>query len=318
MLWGHTTDCGCPVCRSLNRIFPLVSAGSDTPGFLQRTGDRLRVLEGELRDEVGPLLLARVPGQPFKCFGPSILERQSGGKGAPPEPAELQGPTGEPLLPAFVKGAATPPAPNTGPLSPPKPVKEEAAREAEESKDPIAEVGKKDAERDRKRRRRRREDKGKQKKRSKRTSSSESEREPDPPAEEEPPNRVSPKASKRERSPLPRPRGVEEPPKRKRERSSSSSPCRPRAKGDKRSPTPKGGKEKKAHPREEDKSWVRSDPQERYPGTTAAPKAYNSFWRGEVPVSDHPRWKQGRKKGITKVIKQELRARNHRGRGWRR
>lgn len=325
--WGHTLECVCPLCGSLDRIHSLLGSGAPYPGFLQRAADRFRLVEGDLRDEVGALL--RHPlGPPPPAFvpaaAPGVEERRAGGRGVPlpEEPPKTSGQ--EVPHPAFEKGASTPPAPTAPVVSPPKVVKQEAAGEAEENKSPVAEASGSKPEKEKKRRRRHKRDKEKKKESKKKEStSSESEREAQPKTVKATPKDTKKSSSEDERSPLPRSKGEEATPKKKKERRSSSSRHREQSKrereqkGDSRSPKRSGGKEKKVHPREEDKSWVAPANWEQYPGTTPAPKAYNSFWRGELPVSDHPRWKSGRRKGVTKVIKQELRARTLERRRWK-
>lgn len=103
-MWGHSPKCECPVCATLPRIFSLIESGSQLPGFVPIWGDRLRVIEGELRDHV------ERAGRP-PLVGLPVLPPP--GVGLPPKGAKE-----EEEHPAFAKGAPTPKA---EPPSPPKP-----------------------------------------------------------------------------------------------------------------------------------------------------------------------------------------------------
>ena len=51
-MWGHVVSCGCVICRTLPRIFSLISDNSFAPGWVPSVGNHLRLLESTLRDEV--------------------------------------------------------------------------------------------------------------------------------------------------------------------------------------------------------------------------------------------------------------------------
>lgn len=276
-MWGHPDGCGCPVCTSFRRLGPLIREGTRLPGFILIVGDKLRVLEGEVRD-----LLQR-PHAP----GPPDFPVPVRGEFTPSAIPE------EELNPAFAKGAVTPPAPRTDPSSPPKPPAQEVPQLPEE---PKGESSKEEAE---------------EKKEEPPT------KEPKESKEKEPRKKKKKSHKQKEKKKLSRPSGSSSPPQagssrpRQRERSR-----RKRSREDSRTPSQGGGKEKKSRPdrppEPKDPPKVRRD----HLGTTPAPKNGGRGWIGPIPYSDHPRWHKPRAKGITKVIKQEYRDRQQR-RGWR-
>eukprot|EP00435_Cladocopium_sp_Y103_P031823 s976_g8.t1 len=96
-MWGHGLNCACPVCFSLNRVFPLLREGSRFPGFVHIAGGHVRVLEGELRDLL------------FSCTGQGRTEPPRGAnEGVPPPPGDLQPPGPEQVdPPAAGEGTAS-------------------------------------------------------------------------------------------------------------------------------------------------------------------------------------------------------------------
>ena len=65
-MWGHAPQCGCPICRSLSRVFELINLGSQqAPGtFVEFSAAKIRNLEGELRDELFRVGLPIAGGRP--------------------------------------------------------------------------------------------------------------------------------------------------------------------------------------------------------------------------------------------------------------
>ena len=105
-MWGHAPTCPCSVCKSLPRVFSLVSLGGVHPSFIPWAGDRFRLLEGEFRDELqrlGPPPAVPVVQRPPEATVPPAPGAPEGpGKGA----EEAREDTGQ--------AAAHPPKPGAG------------------------------------------------------------------------------------------------------------------------------------------------------------------------------------------------------------
>lgn len=337
-MWGHAQGCGCPVCSSLSRIFALISAYSHSPGFVPSLGDRLRVLEGQIRDEWVSVLQHPPPR-------------------AQAEPAAGDHEREEGLPAAFQRGAATPPVPSQTEESPRK-VKEEEGGDKEAAKEGVAEVTtkethgtetqkKRNKDRSRSRRRKKkqtaaegavesparasgskaskkaevveertkgassprsrkkRQESDEESERSKGVRSPSGKRKPPYESEEEEEDKgaVSPRASSS------RPKGGESPRDSRRRKDSPRRSRREKRRSESsergaRSPNSRGGKEKKRRP-ERPPEPANPPSAAHLQGLTAAPKKRSEGWRGAYPTSTHPRWSKKRTKGITKVIKQE-------------
>lgn len=160
MVEGHPERCGCPSCLSLERIGVIIKLGSSSSQFLDSAVRQLRLVEGELRDELGKLPLAQVnpssgvEGPPGAgALHPTTGKQQERGGGDE---------KGDPLPTAFATGAKTPPAPSAGEKSPKIPAKEEKNEEG--NKEPLIEAkGIQEEKRDRSRDRRRRRARAKKK-----------------------------------------------------------------------------------------------------------------------------------------------------------
>ena len=86
-MWGHAASCGCPICLSLPRIFTVIREGSELPTFVGCAGVRLRITEGELRDEVARGRAALGPGPPPPGPAPPRETEVSQPAAAAPPPA---------------------------------------------------------------------------------------------------------------------------------------------------------------------------------------------------------------------------------------
>ena len=68
-MWGHLPTCECGLCNSLVRVCHVIAAGGPFVAFGPRAADRVRLLEGELRDLLslvdGSRSFARKAGPPF-------------------------------------------------------------------------------------------------------------------------------------------------------------------------------------------------------------------------------------------------------------
>ena len=294
---GHVTTCGCVACKTISRINQLLLENSGNPGFIQFAGDRLRVAESELRDELSRY---QVPAGPGASQGSPTPIRASGvaATGVPPK-AQALWPTlsGAPhlVLPHQAAPLPPPPAPLKDPLPPPPGVpglspklqgpqasapnsnlvKAEPSPE-QESKEPVQEVADQESG----------------------LPSKEFEKRSTP---------------KKRKSRSPSSRGKDRSRKEKRHTPDRA----PRREHKRREPTsPREeeeefrGKEKKyreeggeAHPAS---SGSRVPREPSYPPPRTGSKPQGKGWQGELPVSNHPRWSQRRDKGLVKVAKQEL------------
>ena len=78
-MWGHAAPCACGLCTAFPRLFALVAAGSNAPGFVPWAADKVRLLEAEVRDEL------QRRGAPASLFqggvpAPAAGEPSAGGK----------------------------------------------------------------------------------------------------------------------------------------------------------------------------------------------------------------------------------------------
>lgn len=295
MVAGHPVLCSCPCCQCLARVVLLLGKGRHIEGFLARWADRLRVFEGELRDEVDKALASES----------SSPKSQGGTPGKGKQPAKEGDTTpegkGESLPAAFAKGAKTPPAPNIVVDSPKVPVKEEPGEE--ESKEALSEVAEEKPQKKQRsqERRQRRED---------RSSAKRSKRKKEVNVVDEEPEKAT--SSRRKESPEDRKRRrLEEDPSEDSSREARRRVRRRRredSRGETRSPNSAGGRERKSRPDKPPEppyppSWVGRESQ------GATPKSKGKGWQGRIPYSHHPRWHASKNKGITKVAKQELHSR---------
>lgn len=336
---GHPRGCGCQFCLPLKRIGALLSH-SPPAAFASYAAGRLRELECDLRDELDRLASPAVPPsipQGWLGASPNQLSEKElkEGSGVPPSKAQKStGTAGEGANTAFEEGAPTPPAAETLQESPLKEVKEEVsptktggtvveppqvAEDEREKRTPKrkAEEEKKE-EKVSKKRREERSPKRKKKKR----AEEESDEERGKGREERTPKGQKSKAElsgkhKKSREESEEDKGAALP------ASSSKGATEEESKevqdrGDSRSPSTRG-KEKKSRPeRPPEPANPPSKREGRVEGTTHVPKAAARGWQGQIPYSNHPRWNRERKKGLTKVIKQEYYSRRHRDREyWR-
>ena len=304
-MWGHAPSCACSICTTLSRIFPLVNEGSGIPNFISLAGRHFRVLEGELRDTLdalldhgrsGPPKAAAAPppppvAQPEQSSGP--LQRESTASAsqapaAPPAgpPEQFLYPKSKPAEPGKTsEGVEFKVEPHSSPdqlvdaeeLEPRGP---EAAKKPKASTESSRRTKSPVIDVDKKRKHKdKRRTRSRSRRRRRKTTEAKS-----PKREEE--ARRSRKRS-RTRS-IPASRGRE---RKERPSSPRRSPLRPKS-----PPFP---------------PWPRS-PSQPPPGHR---EARGSGWRGPVPYSSHPRWTEGKNKGVTKRAKQERYNQRHSGHG---
>ena len=299
-MWGHILTCECAVCHSFPRIFELLKSGSKYSGFVARAGEKVRLLEGELRDllsqadgsrEVAPSAGLLAAGELFAPRSapkapllPSGLSLPGGVLPAPPlaevgglfakaKPAEKQGEGGEENLEVKSEGADE----EKEPLEDAREAREVDKRRKEKKKD------KKEKHRSRSRRRRRADSK-----------------------------EVEEEESRKEAR-------VSEDRKSRRESPKRGDPTSPRKKSDERgerkkgeSKSPRGSQRERS--REGARGWRDRSRSRRsrgprppdHPPPTRPRVPQGPGWRGPIPYSSHPRWFVGKNRGITKRAKQEI------------
>ena len=279
-MWGHADTCPCLVCRCLPRIHLLIGHGSNRPGFLDLAARQLRVLECELRDELERVLPHQgslpTPSAPIAPGGPALREAPATASQAAPE---KEGPDHK-LQTTPKSGPPLPPGDLRGSAADTKPEKECTPAEVKE------------------------EEKG--------TSPQESHKEPQDQelSPKESPTRPRSSGTK-EREPT-HPPVVEKKKKKKKDKDRSQKRKRrssdSRGRRERRSPkrSRSHGRERKTRserPPEPDRPPAR----DRYwwPSEPAYPPQRGAGWRGPVPWSDHPRWREGQNKGQVKRAKQE-------------
>lgn len=282
-MWGHSNTCACRICQCLPRICQLVAAGIGYDwydSFVTYASTHLRQVEGELRDELGRRGLVGVFGQVTRAAPPAPPPLREEGTASQTGPAPCEG-----TAPLNLATKAHPPLPP--PHLAPGPekasssaTKEEPLVKKESHQVPVpgetAASPKKERERSRPRR-----------------------PEASPPPEKKG-ERRSPRKSEKSKRRSSRDRD------RKRRRSTSS-----------RERRQEGGRERKRKsekPPEPEgpppsfrsrSSWEPREPA--YP-----PRGREGGgWRGELPISDHPRWTESTNKGQVKRAKQELHSRRH-------
>lgn len=331
---GHPRGCGCLLCLPLKRIGTLLSH-SPSAAFASYAAGRLRVLECDLRDELDRLASPAVPPSiPPGWLGASPSQpsgdESKEGSGVTPSSGQRAAEGGAGA--AFEKGATTPPIEGAPKESPLREVKEEVSPAkgggpVVEPPQSSEEEGEKKTPKAKGEERRQEEKASKEgrevaspKRKKKRRTEGESEEGEEERREEKSPKRRKEKAE-RSRKRRKEKEGSEESKKVSLPASSSkgvvggeSKEARPR--GDSRSPSGKG-KEKKSRP---ERPPEPANPPIRREGSVAGtkhvPKAAGRGWIGPIPYSNHPRWNRERKKGITKVIKQEYYSRRHRDRDY--
>lgn len=294
-MWGHAFECPCGICRTFYRIFQLIRLGSHSVEFQESALRGTRLLESELRDELGRRGISDSPFElPFLRPGAATPAGEPAqGLAAGATSAKAQGPvTGSGLAASTPKDAvpvvsAPPPAESREDKTPGKPIEvKEELKSPEKEKSKIDASGALPVE------------PGKESpKGEKPTPISDSEVRPSAPS------------SSSRRSPEKRPRGRSRSRRRRRRRETSS-------------PSDKeGGKErkKKSEPVPEPANSPPPHVRRRFPAPPDYPPpglrklpprpGPGSRWVGPVPYSNHPRW-SGQNKGITKRAKQELRDRS--------
>ena len=296
---GHVTSCGCVACKTIARINQLLVENSGNPAFIQFAGDRLRIAESELRDE-----LSRYPAPAGVGFAQgSVTPKRPPGVAATGSPAKAQGawpvlsgplPPGVPQLgvpapppPGAPKDPLPPPPPPPGlsakvpSASPPhakeKPVKTEPSPD-QEAKEPIQDL---------------------------------KSQEPTSPSKGSAADEQASKKKKRKRSSSP---GIR---KENRKQKRHTPDRSPRARRQEESVEEEdsyrrdsGGREKKrrneGEPEGAASSGSRRPREPSHPPPSSRGKSQGKGWRGELPVSSHPRWYHRKDKGLVKVAKQEL------------
>ena len=308
-MWGHASPCGCPLCRSLTRCLSLIREGINLPEFYGRVTDRVRLLEGALRDDLGLLGIGETPtGIPI-APGVPLPQAPALRPAAPQAPPAPEAPTLSKAAAPVTKGP-TPESLQTTPKYPPPErkgvedpgqdlleVKQEKDGRAEEKKEavanPLAEEEKgspkvKDSKRRKSRSRRRREKKKRKHSRSSKTGDS--------------PTRASSSRRKRkEKEPeTPRKEEVVEAAEEEGQEKKGEKPPSPKE-GES-----KGGGERSREPVPEPEG---DPPPHLLVGNSSGSSGHReqgTGWRGTIPYSNHPRWTKGVNKGLTKRAKQEL------------
>ena len=342
MLWGHKPVCGCALCRSLPRVFNLLSVGThSSASFGEFASYRVRSLEAELRDELsrqgiqvesqglGPG--AAIGGKGGAATPPSFPHLPAG----PPPGANFFGPRAPlPPPPADQKGdqASQGPAPEPGlfakrlPAEPPAAlssegsgkglVKEEPQESPPGGKGTVQELkgeGLSGEERQRKRKKSRSRKRKKSRSREKRDRKERKEEKEVRGEGEEKVAKESPKGG----SPSPKPRssaassskarGVEETPKREEGPGNSSRREQERSRSVRRT----GRKEKKS--RDEGTGLIPRPPSHSPPrrqrvehrreqGSGSHQGRRGPGWIGPLPEYRH--WGRGKNKGVVKRAKQ--------------
>jgi hypothetical protein len=298
-MWGHTTQCVCPICTSLSRVFRIVFECSRLDNFVELAGPRFQVLEGQLRDLgdqlssqgrfLAPNLIRPAPPQ---AAGQQVASPATAPAAAPTGPkgetATLSQPaaanTGEQSVVSSQETASEEPdlqlvakaKPPEPPLAPPfvKAKAEEAT-----DREPLVEAS----------------DLGAAAKEGGQSESSKPVKEKD-------------RSKKKDRSRS-----------RKRHKSKRRSSSRKRrrrdSKGEDRSPRSGDRRERK---KRRTPSGDRAPPRPRTPERPRQPRSpsrpppvyqwgvpQGRGWIGRVPYSSHPRWTQGENKGQVKRAKQE-------------
>ena len=278
-MWGHSTSCPCTICLTLPRIHYLIQCGSALPGFVETTGERVRVWEADLRDEIyrrtnlPPPPPPQVATTPVPAFGSKGVEK---GAGLNPSPKTSKGEPGC--------------TPKAVPLQKAKEAEKVAVKEEHiENKESLQEVTESEPARGSGRSQERRQEKrSERRKRSRhrdRREGRDQERETD-------------KKERRERRSS---RGEEESPRRKESRAKAKSIS----------------EEGKAREKEAEREERKRPREPSHPPPTRRPEnqprvPQGRGWRGPVPRSDHPRWYTAKNKGVVKRAKQELYAQNQR------
>lgn len=296
-MWGHAVSCNCGICKTLYRVFQLVRLGTCNEHFREFALRGARLLESELRDELGrcgisdsPIALGIVGGSANPL---DPLPPPAAGQGTPRASQSNQPPSElAPSLPKSGPISKPPSLPSEGDLPRPARVKEEkkspeARREEEsgvkdlpEAKEPEEPKGVEKTPR-------------KERSRSEKPSKS---KEPRSPVEASSSKRNTEKRKRRSRS------------RRRRRRETSESPASIRGREKKqrldKPPEPKGSPPPRQKPPE---------PPGPPPGLARLPPRprQGPGWQGEIPYSQHPRWTSGANKGITKRAKQELHSRDY-------
>ena len=286
MLWGHTSACNCSLCLVFPRIFHLISFHSQYPGFVQRASERVRLVESEIRDIAGQVVIEhsqRVPGPAPLQPPPPPKDGSLGGKGSGAGRLERR----EPSAP---KAPCGPPAPGITPKAASGVVFgaaeaksiEVKVEDQSEGAGPLQEV------------------RGVSEETKKREKSRKSKR-----------KSRSPKQRSRSRKHRPRRREKSEKRQEERERDieargEGTSPKSHRGRENSRSERSPRRKERTEESTEEKRPLTPENPPLGREASSTTGSRKGSGWRGPVPYSDHPRWKDSKNKGITKRAKQEV------------
>eukprot|EP00435_Cladocopium_sp_Y103_P005172 s4239_g1.t1 len=336
-MWGHAHTCGCPICLSFGRVFPLIFEGSRYPGFVPLAGGHVRVLEGELRDALAA------------CAAQGRQVAPSGNPGGPPQPPETATPPAAPgqdqkdVLGEGIASTSQAAEPQKEPQEEPQqePSREGDASASHASEPPTAQQSVQCLY-----------PKSKPPEPEHVGSQGPVKVEPgaspeqlvdgcDPEVEE---GRKKPKQkdpSKKSKNKDKNKTGSEEKKPRKADRRTRSrSRRRRRSTGDRRSPSQRSDRQRKQRDRGEEGSprSARGSDGKRHSDRAAGPRSplrprsppypprprsppgpppvrreeRGQGWQGVIPYSSHPRWSSGTNKGVTKRAKQELHDRRRR------
>ena len=279
-MWGHSSSCPCAICHSLPRIFHLIETGSRFVGFVPQVGERIRLVESEIRDilavwdgsrgpPVVPGIFPLPPGN-LSVPPPSGAVRQERRENNSPKPKEADPLPGiSPKAPAPVKW---------GPVEPYTVVKQEPGVD---ERGPVQELPVAKGSEDEK------------------TSKPEKKKEK---------KRSSPRDTERSRSRRRRKEKIKSEKSKRRDKDTSEE-----RQAEERKVSPKSsGREKKK--REPSAEHIAEEVERREEPNTPKwtdRRGQGRGWQGELPVSDHPRWR-GSNKGQVKRAKQEYYNRRYR------
>ena len=346
-MWGHRLDCQCAVCQSLFRLFQLIRNESKYSGFVAYLGNRLCQLEEELAGAVatahGSLPTPNPATGATGIAAPGVPQLIPEGLGYfsavpphqtvhPPEPPRV-------IIPAAAPPPKAPRPPQPEPKAEPLPlqlgVKQLAASpppslaggtsvkvEPDESpasrKGPVVDVAShshQEEKRERKEHKKKR-DKKEKKRRSRSQSQRKRARREDTKSKSQSPEKgdCTEQASPSVKAEAAESKGEESSPKRRERRSSG--------RGDRRSPEPASSSRRRREASRSPSLRSRGERVKRGPRTPSREPPHRGRvqergkgWRGAIPYSDHPRWRQSKNKGIVKRAKQELYNRQKKGKG---
>ena len=288
-MWGHTANCPCAICHSLPRIFHLIETGSRFAGFVPQVGERIRLVESEIRDILsfldGTRVFSRLPGvlpEPPVLSGVPPLGGVVPGSVAPPKESGLGEKQAERRENPSPKSKEAGPLPGISPKAP-APVKWGTVEpytlvkqeQGVDERGPVQELPRVEGSEE------------------ERTSKQEREKEK---------KRSSPRDNERSRSRKRRKEKRKEEKSKKKDRDTSENK---RSEDRKVSPRSSGREKKKRERSEEEAGEETTRRENQHTPNWTGRRGRGRGWQGELPVSHHPRWR-GVNKGQVKRAKQEV------------